>query len=64
MLSFRYSQMHVNWKISIHIIQVCSVLNFFKVVFDVERALENTKVTVPEQPELQILLAPPKHGGT
>ena len=34
----------------------------FSVVFCVERALESTKLAIPEQLELQILLISPKHG--
>ena len=34
----------------------------FSVIFCVERALESTKLAIPEQLELQILLVSPKHG--
>ena len=33
------------------------------IVFDVERGPQNTKSAIPEQPELQILLVLPEHGG-
>ena len=33
------------------------------IVFDIERAPQNTKSAIPEQLELEIFLVPPKHGG-